>query len=140
MVVGAVVDGFNCCHQPIVQPHLLKQISAHPWGYIFPAIAIAGLLGMRYFNASATGGYAFLFSCMYMTGIAASTAFGIFPYVLPSTLDPSLGLTVDQAAAPLHSLKIGLAWFVPALLLAIVYLFVSYRSFAGKVGVTGEGY
>jgi cytochrome bd-type quinol oxidase subunit 2 len=66
--------------------------------------------------------------------------YSLFPYVLPSTFDPSLGLTVDQAAAPLRSLEIGLAWFVPGLLLAIVYLFVSYRSFAGKVGVIGEGY
>jgi cytochrome bd ubiquinol oxidase subunit II len=86
------------------------------------------------------GGYAFLSSCMYMTGIAASTAFGIFPYVHISTLDSGLGLTVDEAAAPPRSLEIGLAWFVPAMLLAIVYLFVLYRSFAGKVGVTGEGY
>jgi cytochrome d ubiquinol oxidase subunit II len=77
---------------------------------------------------------------MYMTGIAASTAHGIFPYVLPSTLDPSLGLTVYNSAAAPHSLEVGLAWFIPALLLEIVYLFVAYRSFAGKVTVEEEGY
>jgi cytochrome d ubiquinol oxidase subunit II len=125
---------------PFVQPHLLDQISKHPWGYVFPALAIAGLFGMRHFNTSAAGKYAFAFSCMYMTGIAASTAFGVFPYVLPSTLDPSLGLTVYNSAAAPHSLEVGLAWFIPALLLAIVYLFVAYRSFAGKVTVEEEGY
>ena len=95
---------------------------------------------MRHFNTAAAGKYAFVFSCMYMAGIAASTAFGVFPYVLPSVLNPSLGLTVYNSAAPLHSLEIGLAWFVPALILAIVYLFVAYRSFAGKVTVEEEGY
>jgi len=29
--------------------------------------------------------------------------------------------------------EIGLVWFAPALMLAVVYLFIVYRSFAGKV-------
>jgi cytochrome d ubiquinol oxidase subunit II len=118
---------------PYVQPHLLEQISAHPWGYVFPAVAIFGLFGMTYFNAPVTGRQAFVCSCMYMAGIATSTAFGIFPYVLPSTFDPSLGLTVFRAAASPTSLKVGLAWFVPAVMLAVVYLYVAYRNFGGKV-------
>jgi cytochrome d ubiquinol oxidase subunit II len=77
---------------------------------------------------------------MYMAGIAASTAFGVFPYALPSTLDPGLGLTVYNSAAPPHSLEVGLAWFIPALILAVVYLFVVYRSFAGKVRPEEEAY
>jgi cytochrome d ubiquinol oxidase subunit II len=92
---------------PFVQPHLLDQISNRPWGYVFPALAIVGLFRMRHFNTSVTGKYAFVFSCMYMTGIAASTAFGLFPYVLPSTLNPILSLTVYNSAAPPHSLEIG---------------------------------
>jgi cytochrome bd ubiquinol oxidase subunit II len=96
---------------------------------------------MRYFNAVVTGRQAFVCSCMYMAGIAASAAFGIFPYVLPSTLVPSFSLTVYGAADPASSLKIGLAWFVPGVMLAVVYLFVAYRSFAGKVGVVDtDGY
>jgi len=125
---------------PFVQPHLLDRISSDPWGYLFPALAIAGLSGMRYFNASATGKQAFVSSCMYMAGIAASTAFGLFPYLLPSTLGPSLSLSIYNAAAPPHSLEIGLAWFVPGILLAIVYVIIAYRSFAGKVSAEEEGY
>jgi cytochrome bd ubiquinol oxidase subunit II len=125
---------------PFVQPHLLNQISNHPWGYVFPVFAIAGLFGMKHFNTSTTGKYAFVFSCIYIAGIAASTAFGVFPYVLPSTLNPTLGLTVYNSAAPLHSLELGLVWFVPALMLAVVYLFVVYHSFAGKVRPEGESY
>jgi cytochrome d ubiquinol oxidase subunit II len=126
---------------PFVQRHLLEQISAHPWGYIFPAGALIGLAGMWHFNAPSTSRYAFACSCMYMAGIAASTAFGIFPYVLPSTIDSTFSLTVHAAAAPQHSLEIGLAWFIPGVILAIVYLFVVYRSFAGKVGTLDqEGY
>jgi hypothetical protein len=57
------------------------------------------------------------------------------------TLAPSLGLTAFDAAAPPSSLKIGLAWFVPGVMLAVVYLFVAYRGCAGKVGVVdSDGY
>jgi cytochrome bd ubiquinol oxidase subunit II len=125
---------------PFVQPHLLDRISSDPWGYVFPALAIAGLLGMRYFNTPATGKQAFVSSCMYMGGIAGSIAFGLFPYLLPSTLSPSLSLTIYNAAAPPHSLEIGLAWFIPGIILAIAYLVVAYRSFAGKVSAEEEGY
>jgi cytochrome d ubiquinol oxidase subunit II len=128
---------------PLVQPHLLDRISSDPWGYVFPALAIAGLLGMRYFNASVSGKQAFAFSCAYMAGIAASVAFGVFPYLVPSTLGPGLSLTVYNSAAPPHSLEIGLAWFIPGILLVMVYVFVAYRSFSGKVSAeraTDEGY
>jgi cytochrome bd ubiquinol oxidase subunit II len=125
---------------PLVQPHLLTQITRHPWGYAFPALAIVGLFGMRRFNTPSTGKKAFVFSCMYMAGIAGSTAFGVFPYVLPATRDPGLGLTIYNSAAPLHSLEIGLAWFAPALALALVYLVIVYRSFGGKVRPEEETY
>jgi cytochrome bd ubiquinol oxidase subunit II len=79
---------------------------------------------------------------MYVTSIAASSTFGVFPYVLPSTLEPGFGLTVFSAAAPIHSLEIGLAWFIPGVMLAALYLFVVYRSFRGKAGGAAdqEGY
>jgi hypothetical protein len=50
-------------------------------------------------------------------------------------------ITRVTAVAPPSSLKIGLAWFVPGVMPAVVYLFVVYRSFAGKVGVLdNDGY
>jgi cytochrome bd ubiquinol oxidase subunit II len=125
---------------PLVQPHLLIRIAQHPWGYVFPAVAIAGLFGMRYFNQPATAHYAFGFSCGYVLGIAASTAFGLCPYVLPSSIESEFGLTIYNAAAPAHSLKVGLAWFIPGVVLATAYVFAAYRSFAGKVSVEEEGY
>jgi cytochrome d ubiquinol oxidase subunit II len=125
---------------PLVQPHLLQQIAAHPWGYIFPAIALAGLFGMRYFNHPSSAVRAFQFSCMYVFGIIASTAFGVFPYLLPSNIDPGTGLSIYNAAAPPHSLSVGLAWFVPGIILATIYLVCVYRVFAGKANVEEEVY
>ena len=136
LVFTTLVAGIS----PTVQPHLLARIAQHPWGYLFAAIAVAGLFGARYFNAATTGAYAFACSCLYMAGIVGSTAFGLNPYVLPSNLDPNMGLTIYNAAAPLNSLKIGLAWFVPGVILATIYSVFAYRSFAGKVQTEEGGY
>jgi cytochrome bd-type quinol oxidase subunit 2 len=69
-----------------------------------------------------------------------SAAFGIYPYVLPSNADASLGLTVHNSAAPLYGLQIGLIWFIPGMLLACGYFVYTYRSFSGKVKLDGDGH
>jgi cytochrome d ubiquinol oxidase subunit II len=127
---------------PLVQPHLLEPVARHPWGYVFPAVAVIGLFGMRHFNRLATEKHAFGCSCLYILGIVASIAFGLFPYVLPSNLDPALGLTIYNASAPARSLTIGMVWLVPGIILATGYMVAAYRSFAGKVKLheEGEGY
>jgi cytochrome d ubiquinol oxidase subunit II len=125
---------------PMVQPTLLERISRHPWGYVFPAGAIIGLLGARYFNRAETGVRAFICSCLYVLGIASSTAFGLCPYLLASDLEPGFGLSIYNSAAPPQSLLIGLFWFIPGLILATAYMFVVYRTFAGKVQIEDEGY
>ncbi len=69
-----------------------------------------------------------------------SAAFGVFPYVLPSTGDPSLGLTVYNSAAPLYGLRMGMMWFIPGMILACGYFVYTYRSFAGKVKAEDHGH
>jgi cytochrome d ubiquinol oxidase subunit II len=121
-----------------IQPHLSASYSAQPWGFVFPALALAGLIGMRLTSRNAMA--AFLCSAAFIIGMLTSAAFGVYPYVLPSNLDPKLGLTIYNAAAAPYGLKVGLAWFIPGMLLATAYFVYVYRNFAGKVRVEGEGH
>ncbi len=123
-----------------VQPQLLENLSRRPWGFVFPALALAGLVGVARFGKHGDQRRAFLSSCAYLAGMLASAAFGIFPYVLPATTDPRFGLTVYSAAAGAYGLKIGLAWWIPGMLLASGYTVFAYRRFAGKVRLEDEGY
>jgi cytochrome d ubiquinol oxidase subunit II len=113
----------------VVQPHLSESFRDRPWGYVFPLLAIAGLILMRFQPALKS----FLGSCIFITGMLTSVVFGVYPYVLPSNADPALSLTVQNASAPPYGLEIGLVWFVPGIALAIGYFIYTYRSFAGKV-------
>ena len=115
-----------------LQPNIAKQFSEHPWGYVFPLLALAGLAGTRMFSARSRDLTAFLSSCLYLIGMLTSAAFGVFPYVLPSNA-PAGGLTVTNAAAAEYGLYVGLAWWIPGMALAALYSVFVYRHFSGKV-------
>ena len=116
-----------------IQPNLWRQFTSHPWGIVFPALALAGLVGVRVLSTQRKDLGAFLASGLYLVGMLASVAFGVFPNVLPSNTTPDFSLTIYNAAAAEHGLVIGLWWFIPGMALAIAYSVFTYRHFAGKV-------
>ena len=122
-----------------VQPILEGRFLAQPWGFIFPLIALAGLLGIRICSARASDLAAFCSSCAYLLGMLTSVVFGVFPNVLPSNSDPGLSLTIYNASAPAYGLKIGLWWWIPGMLLATGYSVFAYAHFAGKVQMEDVG-
>ena len=116
-----------------IQPNLWKQFTSHSWGIVFPALALAGLVGVRVLSARRKDRGAFLASSLYLAGMLASVAFGVFPNVLPSNTAPDFSLTIYNAAAAEHGLVIALWWFIPGMALATAYSMFTYRHFAGKV-------
>ncbi len=125
-----------------VQPHVPANLAVHPWGYVFPALALAGLLLARWFVARQDDGKAFLASCAYLVGMLSSVAFGLHPYVLPARTNPAYALTVENAKAPDYGLRIGLVWWLIGMALVAGYSVFTYRRFAGKVSPQAkhEGY
>jgi cytochrome d ubiquinol oxidase subunit II len=116
-----------------VQPHLQQSFDARPWAYAFPLIALVGLFSMKIMNATGRDKEAFLSSCAFILGMLTSVAAGLYPYVLPSSTDPALSLTIYNTAAARYGLEVGLFWFIPGMLLTSAYFIYTYRSFAGKV-------
>jgi cytochrome d ubiquinol oxidase subunit II len=116
-----------------IQPNLINQFRSHPWGLIFPAMAVVGMIGMRVLSSRRQDLEAFLASGSHLVGMLTSVAFGIFPNVLPSNTAQDLSLTIHNAATAEHGLIVGLSWFIPGMALAIGYSVFVYRHFAGKV-------
>lgn len=122
-----------------VHPDLLINFGIRPWGVVFPVIAIAGLLAARLFNARARDAASLVASGLFLAGMLASSAFAIYPDVLPAT-NAANSLTVTNAAAPPTGLAVGLAWWSLGMVLAVAYFVLIYRLFWGKVRVAHEGY
>ncbi|MFQ5876219.1 MAG: cytochrome d ubiquinol oxidase subunit II [Acidobacteriota bacterium] len=123
-----------------VQANVPARLAAQPWGYLFPALALGGLLAIRWLGRDGADLGAFLASCSYLAGMMASVAFGLYPYVLPASTGPGLSLTARGAAAGAYGLRAGLLWWIPGVVLAAGYFALAYRRFAGKVSLEEEGY
>src|SRR5262245_8585469 len=116
----------------IVQPQLRANVAAHPWGMVFPLVAPLGHRAVRRGLARGAETSSFPGSAAYLAGMLTSAAFSVHPLVLPAIGDPHDALTIDNAAASTSSLRIGLAWWVPGVLLAVAYTVYAYRRFWGR--------
>jgi cytochrome bd ubiquinol oxidase subunit II len=113
-----------------VQPRLAQSFRERPWLAVFPAAAVASLALIRVLRDELRR---FLASAAFIAGMLTSAAAGVYPYVLPSVSPEHPGLTVFNSAPARYGLGIGLAWWIPAFLLAAGYVAFVYRRFAGKV-------
>ena len=122
-----------------VQPQLGQRLGEQPAGHLLTLLAAAGLAGAwRFSRPGAPESWdarAFLASGLFLASLLGVTAFGLYPFVLPSNGDPALGLTVHNAAAPPLALKTALYWWVPGMGLAAGYTAFVYRRFRGRSDV-----
>lgn len=135
LVVGLTALTTYCTFQ--VQPHVRANFVAHPWGLVFPLLAISGLAGTRWWTSSSRECVgelrAFLSSCAYLAGMLTSAAFGLFPLVLPARGNSAYSLTIENAKAGDYGLKVGFVWWAIGIALAAAYFIFLYRYFGGKV-------
>ena len=120
-----------------VQPQVLKNLSNHPAGYVFPLLALTGLAGTGWFITRKDDLRSFLASCLYIVGMLTSVVFGLYPLVLPASTSPAYSLTIYNAKAADYGLRVGLVWWIFGMALVTGYFVYVYRHFAGKVKLEG---
>jgi cytochrome d ubiquinol oxidase subunit II len=123
-----------------IRPEIWSNYWLAPWGWIFPLVALTGMAGMLAFGRGRNDTRCFVASSIYIGGMLASTAFGLFPKVLPASTDPSYSLTVYNTAAGSYGLGIGIVWWVTGIVLVAGYFTYLFYSFRGKVKLEKEGY
>lgn len=106
---------------------------AHPWLYIVPGLGLAGallaLVGMRMRAELLT----LLASALSIAGIILSVGVSMFPFILPSSIDPRASLTVFDSSSSHLTLFIMLV--VTAIFIPIIVAYTSwiYSVLRGKV-------
>ena len=107
-----------------VRPELFRALTGHPWRLVFPGLALVGLAGMW----ARAGRVAFIASGVFLAGLLAATAAGLYPSILPAREHRPFGLTVDNAASGSHALSVALLWWIPGMLLVAVWFTIAYRT------------
>ncbi len=116
-----------------IRPQIWQNYSDHLWGFFFPLLGLLGLFGMYYYNRAGNDKFAFLSSSTFIGGMLASTAFGLYPTLLPASTNPDYSLTIYNSAAQQYGLSVGLTWWIIGIILVAGYFVFVYRSFKGKV-------
>lgn len=116
-----------------VRPELFESLRHRIWSWPLLAVAVGGWAMVLRSIVRGKELHAFLGSAAFIAGMLAVTAAEMFPTILPSMIDPAYSLTVWNAANGRRGLWIGLAWWIPAIVLAVGYFVYLFRSFRGKL-------
>lgn len=137
-VVAAIV--FTVVAAGSIRPGVWDRFSTHPWGWIFPVLALSGLTLARHYLKRDRQAPAFYSSSAFIIGSLTATAFALFPDLLTATTGAARSLTPYNSAGSPYGLSVGLIWWIPGIFIVSGYFLFLYRSFRGKAKVGPSGY
>ncbi|MFB3816558.1 MAG: cytochrome d ubiquinol oxidase subunit II [Candidatus Methylomirabilales bacterium] len=119
---------------------LYDNYLAHPALFAIPLLAVAGLVLARWFMAREAWWKAWGASAATILGATLFGVVGLFPDMMPSTLNPAYSLTAfNSASSPLTlSIMLGVAAVMVPIVLA--YQTWVYRTFRGAWGGAEQAY
>jgi cytochrome bd ubiquinol oxidase subunit II len=111
----------------------LTNYRTFPWTMAAPALAVLTLAITPVMLRAGRAGLGFIISGIGVASIIATAGLSIFPFMLPSSLDPRASLTLWDASSSHLTLKIML--FVTAIFLPIILLYTGwvYRVLRGPI-------
>lgn len=113
----------------------LANYNTYPLAFIAPALGLLSALSVWGSAKAGRAAWAFTFSSLSIIGIILTAGISLFPFIMPSSLNPNHSLTIWDSASSHLTLNIML-WatliFVPLILL---YTLWCYRMLWGKITV-----
>lgn len=110
-----------------------ENYAAHPWMVLGPAMGFAGAAGAYAFMRARREVAAILASSVSILGIISTVGLSMFPFILPSSIQPQASLTVWDASSSHMTLFIMLVVSVVFVPIVVAYTAWVYRVLWGKV-------
>ncbi|MBU9377455.1 cytochrome d ubiquinol oxidase subunit II [Burkholderia multivorans] len=147
VLVAAYVDGFHITRaapaDTVANP-LLKEVASgaglwlanyrdYPWMIAAPVVGIAGGLLATLFAGSRREKTAFFCTGLMIVGVLLTAGFSMFPFIMPSSLDPTSSLTVWDSTSSEKTLLVMLFAVIVFLPIILIYTSWVYRVMRGKV-------
>lgn len=123
-----------------IRPSLYANLLARPWTWILTVGIVGSLVGIFTALKRKKELAAFLCSVTFLICMLGSTAAGLYPNLLTSTLSPAFDLNIDNAQAGGIGLRVGFYWWGLAVVLAIGYFVYLFRAFRGKVELSADAH
>lgn len=106
---------------------------AHGWTYIIPGIAILASIASIVHSSKRRLGFAFLASSVSIFATVTTAGVGMFPFIIPSSSNPSESLTVWDASSSMLTLKLMLIITCTVLPIVLGYTIWVYYKMRGTL-------
>jgi cytochrome d ubiquinol oxidase subunit II len=106
---------------------------AKPLLWVVPLLAVVSLLSVRRLIARASWWCAWFLNSATIVTVTLFGVIGLYPRLLPSSLDPAWSVTIGEAASSPLTLKIMLGIALVMVPIVILYQVWAYRTFRAKV-------
>lgn len=114
-------------------PERFANYSTNPILWIFPLIAVIGLLGLLNVKKFKKDYTPLFFSSLFLFGGFIATVSGIYPAMLPSSNDVNPSLDIWNTANDEYALSVGVYWFAIGAVLIVAYFIIQHKVFSGKM-------
>jgi len=111
----------------------LANYGRQPWTLAAPILAFAGAALTILLLRARRNGVAIVASALSIAGVIATAGLSVFPFLLPSSLDPNASLTVWDASSSQLTLQIMLIATLVFLPIVLAYTAWVYRVLRGRV-------
>ena len=111
----------------------MNNYAVYPWMVAAPLFAFVGALGAAALLGARRNVLALIASALSVAGVIATAGCSLFPFLLPSSLDPNASLTVWDASSSRLTLAIMLGATVLFLPIVLLYTSWVYRVLRGRV-------
>jgi len=101
--------------------------------FAVPFLALVSLIGIRVYSARAYFGKAFLLSSLTIILIMATGMIGLYPNLIPSSIDAGSSLTIFNSSSSVYTLKIMTVVAVIFVPVVIAYQIWIHKIFSGKI-------
>lgn len=136
IVSGAVPNGPSNPLQKVVTSSTggwLDHYHQHPVLWLVPLVAIGAALLTWKLLGTRRHGAAFVSSCLTQAGVILTAGIGLFPFLMPSSTQPSQGLTIWDASSSARTLAIMLVAVAVFLPIVLGYTIWVFRVLQGRV-------
>ena len=137
VIVGAVATDAvtNPLHKEVVVQAgaWMQNYNLYPWMIAAPVLGLVMCLLTAVAAKLDKGWVAFLFSSLAIAGIILTAGFSMFPFVMPSSLEPSQSLTMWDSTASFNTLKVMTVVAVVFVPTVLAYTIWTYIKMFGRV-------
>ncbi|OHV07587.1 cytochrome d ubiquinol oxidase subunit II [Kushneria phosphatilytica] len=124
--IGNTNTAMNLLDKQVSQQSWLTRFD-NPLMWIAPLLAVAGALVAASLARAGRGGQAFIATSLSMAGVIATAGLALFPFVMPSSLDPKASLTLWDATS--SELTLRIMFWVALVMVPIILAYTSWCYF-----------